>query len=69
MRNGLKMYTLTSIDIVGIVKYDGNILEVFVGLFCQNLELNPYTEFVANMFDKRELLKSQGKDFLFQKPS
>ena len=32
--------------------------------FCYNLEYNPYTEIVTNMFEKRDLFKSQGKDLL-----
>ena len=64
MRNGIIIDTLTSIDIVEIVKCGGVILEVFEGFFCHNLEYNPYTEFVTDMFEKRDLLKSQGKDLL-----
>ena len=64
MRNGIIMNTLTSIDIVEIVRCGGVILEVFEGFFCHNLEYNPYTEFVTDMFEKRDLFKSQGKDLL-----
>ena len=63
MRNGIIIDTLTSIDIVEIVKYGGVILEVFKGfsvitsnsILIQNLLL---------MFEKRDLFKSQGKDLL-----
>ena len=65
MRNGVIIDTLTSVDIVEIVKYGGEILEIYEGFFCYNLEYNPYTEFVTDMFEKRDLFKSQGKD-LFQ---
>ena len=64
MRNGIIIDTLTSVDIVEIVKCGGVILEVFEGFFCHNLEYNPYTEFVTDMFEKRDLFKSQGKDLL-----
>ena len=64
MRNGIIIDTLTSVDIVEIVKCGGVILEVFEGFFCHNLEYNPYTEFVTDMFQKRDLFKSQGKDLL-----
>ena len=64
MRNGIIIDTLTSIDIVEIVKYGGIILEIFEGFFCHNREYNPYTEFVTDMFEKRDLFKSQGKDLL-----
>ena len=64
MRDGMIIDTLTSVDIVGIVKNRGIILEVFEGFFCHNLEYNPYTEFVTDMFEKRDSFKSQGKDLL-----
>ena len=61
MRNGIIIDTLTSVE---IVKYGGIILETYEGFFCHNLEYNPYTEFVTDMFEKRDLFKSQGKDLL-----
>ena len=64
MRNGIIIDTLTGVDIVEIVKCGGVILEVYVGFFCFNLEYIPYTEFVNELFEKRDLFKSQGKDSL-----
>ena len=64
MRDGIIIDTLTSVDIVEIVKYGGIILEVFEGIFCHILKFNPYTEFVTDMFQKGDLFKSQGKDLL-----
>ena len=64
MRNGIIIDTLTSVDIVEIVKCGGVILEVYEGFFCHNLNFNPYTEFVTDMFEKRDMFKSQGKDLL-----
>ena len=64
MRNGIIIDTLTSVDIVEIVKYGGVILEVYEGFFCHNLEYKTYTEFVTDMFEKRDLFKSQRKDLL-----
>ena len=64
MRNGIIIDTLTSVDIVEIVKCGGEILEVYEGFFCHNLNFNPYTEFVTDMFEKRDLFKSQGKELL-----
>ena len=52
MRNGIIIDTLTSIDIVEIVKYGGVILEVFESFFCHNLNFNPYTEFVTDLLKK-----------------
>ena len=64
MRNGIIEDTSTSVDIVEVVKCGSKILEVFEGFFCHNLEYNPYTEFATNMFEKRELIISQGENFL-----
>ena len=64
MTNGMIIDTLTSVNIVEIVKCGSVILEVYEGFFCHNLEYNPYTEFVTDMFEKRDLFKSQGKDLL-----
>ena len=61
MRNGIIIDTLTFIDIVEIAKCGGFILEVF---FCHKLEYRTYTEFVTDMFQKRNLFKSHGKDLL-----
>ena len=61
MRNGIVIDTLTSVDIVEIVKCGGVILEVFEGLFCHNLEYNPYTEFVNDMFEKEIYLNHKEK--------
>ena len=64
MRNGITIDILTSVDIVEIVKFGGIILEPFEGFYCKNVDYNPYTEFVTDMFEKRDLFKSQGKDLL-----
>ena len=64
MRNGITVDTLTNVDIVEIVKCGVVILEIYEEFVCYNLEYNPYTEFVTNMFQKRDLFISQGKDLL-----
>ena len=64
MRNGIIVDTLTSVDFVETVKNGGIILEVFEGFFCHNVEYNPYIEFVTDLFEKRDLFKSQGKDLI-----
>ena len=63
-RNGVITDTLTSVDNVEIVRCGVIIFELFEAFFCQNLEYKLYTEFVTEMFEKRELFKSQGKDLL-----
>ena len=62
MRNGVIVDTLTSVDIVELLKFGGDILEVYERFFCHNVEYNPYTGFVTNTFEKRDLFKAQGKD-------
>ena len=61
---GVIIDTLTSVDIVEIVKCGGVLLEVFEGFFCHSLEYDPFTEFATDMFEKRDLFKSQGNDLL-----
>ena len=61
-RNGVIIATLTSIDIIQIVKTGGVILKVYEGLFCESLEYNPYKDFVLDMYDKREQYKKKGND-------
>ena len=56
MRNGVIIDTLTSVDIVEIVKFGGIILEVYEGFLCYNLEFNPYTEFFTVMSEKKRFI-------------
>ena len=63
-RNGIIMDSLTSVDMAAIIKCGGSILEVFEGFFCHNLDYNPYTEIVTDMFGKRDFFKSLGRDLL-----
>ena len=53
MGSGIIIDTLTCVDFVEKVKSAGVCLEVFEGFFCHNLEYNPYTEFVTDMFEKK----------------
>ena len=61
-RNGVIIDTLNYVDIVEIVECRAVILEVFEGVFCHNMQYNPYTEFVNDIVGKRDLYKEQGKD-------
>ena len=62
MRNGITLDILTSVDIVEKVKGGGVTLEVSEDFFGHDLEYNPYTEFVTDMFEKKDLFKLQRKD-------
>ena len=64
MRNYIIVDTLTSVDIVEIVKCGGIVLEVFLGFFCHNLEFNLFSQIVTETFEKRDSFNSQGKDLL-----
>ena len=64
MRNGIIKDTLKSVDIVEIVKSGVVILEVYEGFFCHNLDYNPDTEFVTDIFDRRDLFESKRKNLL-----
>ena len=69
MRNGIIVYFLTGFDIVEIVKCGGNILEVFEGFVCLNLEYNPFTEFVTDMFEKKRAIRVTRKGFISKSSS
>ena len=64
MRNGILLDFLLCVDIVEIVDCGGVILELFERFFCYNLDYNPYTDFVTDMFEKRDLFKAQGRYIL-----
>ena len=64
MIEGIIIDTLTTIDIVEIVKCGGNFLELYEAFLNHNLGYNPYTEFVTDIFEKIDLIKSQGKELL-----
>ena len=68
MRDGVKIDTSKSVEIVELVKYGGIILEVFEGFFCDNLKHSTYTEFVTDLFENRDLFKSQIKKLLQNLP-
>ena len=64
MRNGTKIITLTSFDIIEIVKYGCEILRVYEDFFDERLSFNPYTEFLIDMCEKGDKHKAKGKDLL-----
>ena len=64
MRNGIIIDILTGCDIAELVKCGGVVLEIYEGFYCHNLEYNPYTELVFDLFEKRNLCKAQGKALL-----
>ena len=61
MRNGKILDTLTSVDIVDLVKCGGIILEVYEGFSGHKSEYNPYTEFVTDMFEREIYLGHKEK--------
>ena len=64
MRNDIIVDTLTRSDIVELVECGGMILQVFEGFFCHNLDYNPYTELVTDVFEKKGLFKAQRNRFV-----
>ena len=63
-RNGHITQHLTSVDIEQIVRIGGIILEFIEGFICDNLDYNPFTEYVHDLIDKRNEYKNQGKNIL-----
>ena len=63
-RNGHITQHLTSVDIEQIVRIGGVILEFIEGFICDNLDNNPFTEYVQDLIEKRNEYKKQGKNIL-----
>ena len=61
MRNEYIIDTLTSFDFFQKFLSGGEVLDVYEGFVCQNLDFNPYTGFVRKMTAKG---KKQRKDSL-----
>ena len=63
-RNGDITQHLTSVDIEQIVRTGGIIKEFYEGFFCDNLNFNPFKEYILDMAAKRNEYKKQGKNIL-----
>ena len=63
-RNGYFTQHLTSVDIEKIVRVGGVITEFFGGFVCDNLNLNPFEDFVIDITAKRNKFKKEKKDLL-----
>ena len=74
LRDGIIVDTLTSVDIVEILKRGGSFVEVYEGVLWSNLENNSsrksssYREFATDTFEKRDIFKSEWKDLLQNLP-
>ena len=63
-RNGDFTQHLTSVDIEQVVRTGGIVEDVYEGFICDNLDYNPFEEFVPDMTAKRNEHKKQGKTTL-----
>ena len=63
-RNGDITQYLTSVDIEQVVRIGGIIKEFYEGFTCDNLDYNPFKEYVLDMTTKRNEYKKQGKTIL-----
>ena len=64
-RESIIVDTWISVDIVETIKFI--VFEVFEGFFCHNLEYNHDTEFVTDMFEKKEIHLSYKEKIYFKK--
>ena len=55
---------LTSVDIEEVVRVGGVIKEFYEGFICDNLDYNPFKEYILDMTAKRNEYKRQGKNIL-----
>ena len=63
-RNGDITQHLTSVDIEEVVRVGGVIKEFYEGFICDNLDYNPFKEYILDMTAKRNEYKKQGKNIL-----
>ena len=63
-RNGDITQHLTSVDIEEVVRIGGIIKEFYEGFICDNLDYNPFKEYILDMTAKRNEYKKQGKNIL-----
>ena len=63
-RNGDITQHLTSVDIEEVVRVGGVIKEFYEGFICDNLDYNPFKEYILDMTVKRNEYKKQGKNIL-----
>ena len=60
-RNGDITQHLTSIDVEEIVRIGGIIKNIYEGFICDNLDFNPFREYILDMTAKRNEYIKQGK--------
>ena len=63
-RNGDITRRLTSVDIEEVVRVGSVIKEFYEGFICENLDYNPFREYVLDMTAKRNEYKKQSKTIL-----
>ena len=63
-RNGDITQHLTSVDIEEVVRVGGVIKEFYEGFICDNLDYNPFREYILDMTAKRNEFKKQSKTIL-----
>ena len=63
-KNGDIIDYVTSVDLEEIVRIGGFVLEFYEGFICDNLEFNPFYNFIIDMTAKRNYYKKQGKNIL-----
>ena len=63
-RNGEITQHLTSVDFEEVVRVGGIIKEFYEGFICDNLDFNPFKEYILDMTAKRNEYRKQGKNIL-----
>ena len=63
-RNGDITQHLTSVDIAEVVRVGGVVKEFYEGFICDNLDYNPFKEYILDITAKRNEYKKQGKNIL-----
>ena len=65
MRNGYIIDTLTSIDILDIVKIGGKVIRIYEGvIYRENFKMSPFRKVIEKFFALRQKYKDEGNDLM-----
>ena len=65
MRNGYVIDTLTSVDIQGIVKIGGRVVEIYEGvIYRENFKVSPFRKVIDNLFALGQKYKDENNDVM-----
>ena len=65
MRNGYIIDHLKSVDIQEIVKFGGEVIEIYEGVICrENFKVSPFRKVIDKLFALRQKYKDENNDVM-----